>query len=276
MSKTHVSIVLSASILAISTAAILVRLVPELHPLSIAFSRTALVGIALGWSIFDPRFVRPRGRLLLWTCLAALFLALHFWAWFSSLQLTTVLRSTVLVCLTPIWAGLFAWRSEPPKPRFWGGIIIALLGLGVMVGADDMGSGSSNSHGDALGVLGGILSGSYLSIGRQVRPHVDWAPYAAILCVCCAFWLAIFSAFAHVDIFGALAPSALSTSTMWVLLAMAIGPQLLGHTGFTIALRYVPAYVIGAVILLEPVGATPWAPSFSTSGQPLKSASVRW
>jgi drug/metabolite transporter (DMT)-like permease len=43
---------------------------------------------------------------------------------------------------------------------------------------------------------------------------------------------------------------------MWVLLAMAIGPQLLGHTGFTIALRYVPAYVIGAVILLEPVGAT--------------------
>ena len=42
----------------------------------------------------------------------------------------------------------------------------------------------------------------------------------------------------------------------WVLLAMALGPQLVGHVGFTWAVRYVPATIVGAVILLEPVGAT--------------------
>ncbi|MEK0431279.1 MAG: hypothetical protein RL139_1083, partial [Gemmatimonadota bacterium] len=37
---------------------------------------------------------------------------------------------------------------------------------------------------------------------------------------------------------------------------IALGPMLLGHTGFNWSLRYVPAYVVSLVILGEPVGAT--------------------
>ena len=38
--------------------------------------------------------------------------------------------------------------------------------------------------------------------------------------------------------------------------ALAVGPMMLGHTGFNWALRYVPAYVVNLVALAEPVGAT--------------------
>jgi drug/metabolite transporter (DMT)-like permease len=37
---------------------------------------------------------------------------------------------------------------------------------------------------------------------------------------------------------------------------IAIGPMMLGHTGFNWSLRYVPAYVVSLAVLAEPVGAT--------------------
>ena len=101
-----------------------------------------------------------------------------------------------------------------------------------------------------LAVAGGILSGTYLTIGRGVRPHVDWAPYGAVVCMSCAGWLLLFAMATGASLGG------LSTHAIWVLIAMALGPQFIGHIGFTVAVRYVPAYIVGAVILLEPVGAT--------------------
>jgi drug/metabolite transporter (DMT)-like permease len=41
-----------------------------------------------------------------------------------------------------------------------------------------------------------------------------------------------------------------------MLLALAIGPQLLGHTSFNWALKYLPATLIALAILGEPVGST--------------------
>ena len=96
------------SIAAISTAAILVRLLPDMHPLAIALWRTGIAALILAPAWTRSGSVTPYGRRLAWTIIDGLCLALHFWAWFASLQLTTVIRSTVLFCLTPVWAGALA------------------------------------------------------------------------------------------------------------------------------------------------------------------------
>jgi drug/metabolite transporter (DMT)-like permease len=252
MSNSRVSLVLFLSIAAISTAAILVRLVPEMHPIAIAFWRTAIVALLLMPTWYRAGAVRPKGKQILWTVIAGLCLAFHFWTWFASLQLTSVLRSTVLVCLTPVWAGLLAWLafSEPPNRRFWGGIGIALIGVACMaMGGENQGDQPSWT-GDLLALTGGILSGTYLTIGRAVRPHVDWGPYGALVCASCAGWLLGFSLITDASL------AVLGSSSWWIIAAMALGPQFIGHIGFTWAVRFVPAYIIGAVILLEPVGAT--------------------
>ena len=59
------------------------------------------------------------------TFAAGVCLALHFWAWFASLQETSVLRSTVLVCLTPLWVGVAesVSRGALPSPRWLGGVL---------------------------------------------------------------------------------------------------------------------------------------------------------
>ena len=252
MNHPRVALVLSLSIAAISTAAILVRLVPDMHALGIALWRTAIAGVLLSPTLLRRGSVRPEGRHLAWTIAAGLCLALHFWSWFASLQPTTVMRSTVLVCLTPLWAGILSWAvfKAPPSRRFWGGIAVALVGVTVMALGGDALAGRPLWTGDLLALLGGILSGTYLTIGRAVRPHVDWGPYGAILCLNCALWLLIFAVLSGASL------AIVGPNAIWVLLAMALGPQLLGHIGFAWAVRYVPATIVGAVILLEPVGAT--------------------
>jgi drug/metabolite transporter (DMT)-like permease len=43
----------------------------------------------------------------------------------------------------------------------------------------------------------------------------------------------------------------------WLVFAgLALGPMLLGHTGFNWALRYRPAYAVSVTILAEPLGAS--------------------
>ena len=151
-----------------------------------------------------------------------------------------------------MWAGILSWAvfKAPPSRRFWGGIAVALVGVTVMALGGDALAGRASWTGDLLALLGGILSGTYLTIGRAVRPHVDWGPYGAILCLNCALWLLIFAVLSGASL------AIVGQNAIWVLLAMALGPQLLGHIGFAWAVRYVPATIVGAVILLEPVGAT--------------------
>lgn len=252
MANSRILLVLMASIGAISTAAILVRLVPDMHPIGIAFWRTAAVAVLLAPTLFTARSERPKGAMLLWSIGAGLCLAFHFWAWFASLQLTTVIRSTVLVCLTPIWAGLWSWAvfKEPPSMRFWGGIAVALIGVLLMTQGTETDGSSASVKGDLLALAGGFLSGTYLTIGRGVRAQSGWGPYGAILCASCAGWLCLLALISGASL------SVIGTNAWWVLAAMALGPQLVGHIGFAWLVRYVPATVIGAAILLEPVGAT--------------------
>ena len=46
-----------------------------------------------------------------------------------------------------------------------------------------------------------------------------------------------------------------ATDYWWVLLLMAVGPQLFGHAGLTYCLRYLSSSTIALGLLLEPVGA---------------------
>jgi drug/metabolite transporter (DMT)-like permease len=238
--------VLAVGILAVSTAGTLVRLLPETHPLVVAFWRVLLVTVVL-----LPGLQRVSARNVVLSCVGGLFLALHFWTWFASLHLTSVMRSTLLVCLTPIWAGLIEWiiLRSPPARHFWAGIGIALVGVAVMVvpGVD---GGASSMLGDGLAVLGGILGAAYFTMGRVVRATVAIRSYGPLSCGATAMWLAMLAFATDVPIFS------VEGAAWWPILGLAFGPQLLGHVGFNYAVGRLPAATVAGVILLEPVGAT--------------------
>lgn len=243
-------VVLLAAVSAISAAAVLVRLAPDAHPVAIALWRTALVGGLLSPTLVSLRRapVQPDARDWLLMPLAGLLLAGHFWTWFASLGLTTVLRSTLLVCLSPMWTGLLGWAilGERPRGAFFWGIGVAVLGAGVMSGgALDAG----NVVGDLLALLGGLLASLYLLVGRRVRRRVSIGPYGALVCLSCALWLVPAAFVVNASLVG------YSTATWLALAGLALGPQLIGHIGLNYAVRFLPAATVSAVVLLEPVGA---------------------
>ncbi|CAE7532097.1 unnamed protein product [Symbiodinium natans] len=242
--KSAVSVLLLVAVLAASSGAIFVRLAHGLPPLAMAFWRTSLASVAL--APFGRSLGRKDSKL---AALAGIALAFHFWTWIASVQRTTVLRSTLLVSLSPIWAGLLAFVTgeDVPTGRFWLGVGIAIGGLGCSAGA---GSSHGDLLGDLLALLGGIFCAIYLSIGRDVRQRVGIGCYGTRLCGCSAACLALVALVTGTPLWP-------TCERHWLAVcALAVGPQLTGHIGFNFALEYLPAATVAAAILLEPLAAS--------------------
>ena len=234
---------LAAAVLAISSAAVLARAADAADPRAVAWWRVA--GTA---ALLAPFLRRPSPRDLGRLALAGALLGAHFATWFISLRATTVLHSTVLVCLSPVWAGLAErWRAgHLPRPAFWAGIGMAVLGAALLAGDDD---GRATLHGDALATVSGMLAAGYLVIGSAARERVDLVPYMG--------WTAAFAALALLPVTaGAGVPLSGWDATTWALLAGSVAvPQAIGHGGLNWALRWLPPPTVSSVVLLEPVGA---------------------
>ena len=189
-------------------------------------------------------------------------LALHFVAWFASLQLIPVARSTLLVTTAPLWAGLLGLVVPALKPRrgFWTGLGVAAAGLFLvtMVGVQRGGAGAISSGraglGEALAILGAIAVVPYMLLVQRVQADfgtlraVTWTYASAAL----GLWLV------------ALPQGQTSlppTPKAWAgVMGMAVFSQLLGHTALNRSLRHFTATQVSAVTLLEPViaGALAW------------------
>jgi drug/metabolite transporter (DMT)-like permease len=183
-------------------------------------------------------------------------LAIHFWTWIASLSLTTVSASVVLVDMQPAIVGVLSivWLHERPSRRQWSGIAIAMAGA-VVVALPDLlhegaGLGGRALFGDGLAFAGAIAAAFYFVAGRKLRASLDLWPYVAVVYTACFAFLVVAARGTHV----ALTPQ--PPRELAIFAGLALGPMLLGHTGFNYALRYVPAYVVNLALLCEPVGAT--------------------
>lgn len=236
--------VLTAAVLAISASAVLVRGLHGVSPWEIAWWRCAGTAVLL--------LPAARGvtlRELAGLALTGGVLAAHFVTWFESIAHTTILHSTLLVTLTPIWVGLVDRfvRGDDPGPGFWIGTAVAIPGVLLLSG--ELG-GTATRYGDLLATFAGGASAVYVLLGRALRRTVPMGTYGALVPLFAAAILAPLIAAQGIGIGG-------HDRTAWVLLAACvIGPQLIGHNGLNWALRYVPAPRVSALLLLEPVGAT--------------------
>jgi drug/metabolite transporter (DMT)-like permease len=186
---------------------------------------------------------------------AGAMLALHFWAWNTSLRLTTISASTLLVDTQPVLvAGASAlWLKESPNRGQWIGILIAVAGAMIVGLSDASGANAGAPHallGDVLAFSGGVAGALYYLAGRRLRQSLDLWPYVALVYGACLGVLLLFALVMDTP----LVPQ--PPREMAIFTALALGPMMLGHTGMNWALRYLPAYVVNLTVLGEPVGAT--------------------
>lgn len=185
---------------------------------------------------------------------SGIFLAMHFFTWFTSLKYTSVASSTVLVTTQPIFVvlGSYLFFKEKVTARAMLGGALALTGS-VIVGASDFRVGPDALFGDVLALVAAVLVSGYLIIGRRLRSIVSLSAYTFVTYGSASLTLVLISLVSRTPFF----PYPLKD---WLtFLALAVVCTILGHTSFNWALRYIPASVIAVSVLGEPIGAIIWA-----------------
>jgi drug/metabolite transporter (DMT)-like permease len=245
-------IVLAIGVLAVSSAGVLVKRA-DAPALAIAAWRLGLASVPLllytGWRAGGRPFVPP-GRPFLICMLAAVCLAAHFGFWFAGIQRTSVASSVTLVALQPLFGWLFSMflLKEGASPVMVASIFVAACGM-VLIGVGDAGA-EHGLLGDFYSVLGAVLAALYLTIGRHLRSEVSASAYVATVYPAAAVLLFALSLLSGAELTG------YSNETWFLLVLLALLPQLIGHTSINWALGYLTVPYVTVAILGEPIGAT--------------------
>jgi drug/metabolite transporter (DMT)-like permease len=104
--------------------------------------------------------------------------------------------------------------------------------------------------GDGLALLGAITASGYFLVGRKMRRNQDLLSYIFPVYSTAGLVLVILSFVFQKPFFG------YPHSTYLFLFLLALIPQLIGHTTFNWALRYLSASMVAVTILGEPIGST--------------------
>ena len=240
-----------------STASILIRLaqaegVPSLTIAAMRMGLAALILLPVAWPHLRADLPGLAGRHLRLALISGACLAVHFWSWITSLAYTSVASSTVLVTTNPIWVGLASLLLLRERLAAAGivGIVLSIAGTALIFATDSQTAATyaAPGLGNGLALVGAISASAYLLLGRALRTHLGLLSY---------IWLAYATAAALLWIGVAVSGAAVlgfSVFAYLLLLALAIGPQLLGHTAFNWSLRHLSATFVALSILGEPVG----------------------
>lgn len=250
-------LVLFIGILAVSSASILVLFARAqgVPAVSIAAWRLTIASIALApfvWTRARGEWMKLSRRDFLLAIVSGVLLALHFASWISSLDYTSVMSSVVFVSTNPLFVGLASvlLLRESIRRGTVIGILIAGIG-GALIGFTDLGSAGADSlFGDGLALVGAVTVSGYLLIGRRLRKQLSLLAYIGLVYTTAAIVLLAMALAMGANLF--------SYSPMGYLLIilLAAGPQLIGHTAYNWALKYVSATFVTVTLLAEPIGAT--------------------
>jgi drug/metabolite transporter (DMT)-like permease len=257
---------LGLGLVAVSAASLLIRYAQSegVPSLVIAAYRLTLASLVLAPIAVWRQSAELRaftGRQWALVLTSGIFLGAHFAAWISSLAFTSVASSAVLVSSAPLFVAIIAalgLRERLSRPVLIG-LLLTLVGA-IVVGLSDACSPAgcppwqsfvqgSAFVGDLLALLGAVAFAVYLVAGRALRATVSltsyiFATYAtAALVVGLVVWLARLPVTGYSG-----------RAYMWLTL-LALVPQLLGHSSFNWALKYLPATFVSVTVLGEPAGA---------------------
>lgn len=256
------------AILAVSTASIFIRFAQTDGAPSLVIAALRLTFATLLLAPFA--LTRHRAELKSLTrkqvtlgIASGMFLAVHFATWISSLEYTSVASSVVFVSTGPLWVALLSpmLLNEKSTRAAIVGLGLAILG-GAIIGLSDACVIQDGIQCPELGQVmqGGAIWGNflalagawavtgYLIIGRKLRAGMSLVPYIFLVYGMAAAALIVIMLAAGKSPFGFEAKT-----YGWIFLLAAI-PQLIGHSTYNWALRYLPAAFVAVTTLGEPIG----------------------
>ncbi len=260
--KAYLLVILGVVMVSYSGPLVKAALIQDATPVTVAFLRMLLSGLLLLPFSLRKRegevrsslaaVIRAPGRELFFGVLAAVFLALHYYTWMTSLESTSTFASVALVCTQPLFVAAFSGLllREPMQKSARPGALVALLGA-ILIGANSLGGLGGNIGGDLMALLGAVAMAGHWLCGRHARKSMPALGYTVFVYLTTACFLALL-----LPVGGGFH---LPGAAVWYLGGLVLGCTLLGHAVFTYTLGMVSAHVVSFALLGEPVGAMIWA-----------------
>lgn len=236
-------------------APILVRFGTDVEPLVLAGLRTVFAVVILlplwvmkGESIQD---LKKNGVHLFWLIGAGLCLGVHFTLWIASLHYTSVASASVLVTIHPVILivaeSILFKRSF--RPIVWIGVFVAFAGSAFLGIADkSLAEQFPNALlGNSLAFSAAVIFVIYFLIGRKIRQHSEWIDYVFHVYLYAGLTCTILSILWVGGI------PVITSSSLIVGLALAVGPTILGHGSMNYAVKYISPTLLSTLILSEAV-----------------------
>jgi drug/metabolite transporter (DMT)-like permease len=252
MTHPRAVVALVAAVVAVSTAAPLIRWAAPAPALSVATLRVLVAATVLvvltGRQL--PGDVRRMGAQAWWLLAAGALFALHLGLWIASLQFTSVAASVALVATSPVFAAaLGPLLGDRVGRRQWLGIAVAGVGCVVLAGGDWQAKPGA-LLGDALALAAAAAAAGYFIVGRKLRSAIGLPSYLAAVNGVALLGLLAVVVPLQLPLFSLPARSHLAIALCAVI------ASLLGHSLLARAVRKNPAHLVTLAVLGEPVGAS--------------------
>lgn len=245
--STPAYLALAFGVVCIACSAIFVKIAALPGPTS-AFYRVLFAAlVAIPWCLWK-RPSRPSLNAVCLTLAGGIFFAIELVLWQVALLVTSAANATLLVNLAPAWVGLgalFLFRESLGK-YFWGGLVIAFLGMSFVVtgGARQL---ANFNYGDILAIAGSFFYALYLLVTQRVRASMDTLTFLALSITSSVFVLLTTCLVLGEPLRG-------FSSKAWISLAvLGLFSHLGGYLAINYALGHLRASSVSVSLLLQPV-----------------------
>jgi len=239
--------ILFIGILCISWSAIFVKLT-DVSGLSSAFYRMFIgfIGVLPIWLFRKRSLIGWKPASVAVVC--GVIFACDIAVWNISILMTKAAISTLIANLAPVWVGIGAilFLKEKPGRIFWIGTAIALFGVSVIVGINQIYHSRLNA-GHFLAILASLFYAFYLLIMRKGRQKLDTVTFTMISMLSSTVVLFIIAIITHTSLSG------FSLSTWEALAGLGLISQLSGWLAINYAIAFMPSTVASVSLLSQSV-----------------------
>ena len=242
------NIILFFSLFAVSTTSIIVRFIPELSAVAIAFWRMAVASILL-WGVSlvksQQSLTKTNRRL---TIIAGVILGFHFACFFGAIKYTSIANATLLAALAPIYTLIIekVFFKKDFNRLIILGLILALIGLLIIIGFSQF-LGNEDLLGRGLALLSGMAIAFVFLLSGKVREKTNTISYTRSLYSSAAVCLLILGFIGS----GPFLP--VSISNIILLFILGLVPTIFGHSGLYYSIKYSSPTLVASIPIGEPV-----------------------
>ena len=242
------------ALVSVSSSSILVRYLPALPAIVIAFWRMALASAVFGgYNLFRPQGGLPSEHKKP-IILAGVFLGLHFACFFSAVKLTTIANATLLGTLAPVFTvfieSVFLKRKVSIKIFF--GILVAVFGI-IIINWKGPNLCDTNSTGDFLALAGSLFIAIVFILAERIRQNTSITIYCRAIYFYAACTLFLISIFFRLPVFS------FNAFEFTLLVSLAFIPTIFGHSLLSYVVKYTSPSTVASVPLGEPLLASCFA-----------------